>query len=166
MEESKEDNEIDVLNIPAYKRKRSIAAKARKKTKIKTTKKARKKTTKAKKTEIFTDIPITSTLPEETIFENRLNVPGRRPKTREMKICGRCEGYFEKIDVVIVEVTSPIRTDDVLIYETTDGLFEEKIKSMQIDRRDVSLARSGNSIGVKVTMEPKVGGLVYKVLES
>jgi hypothetical protein len=81
-----------------------------------------------------------------------------------MKTCGICEGYFDNIDVAIIKVTSPIRVDDRLIFEKDEGLFEQSVKSMQINRKDVTLAKSGSDIGIKVEMKPKVGTNVYKVI--
>lgn len=81
-----------------------------------------------------------------------------------MKKCGIVEGYYDSIKVVVISVTSPIRTGDSLIFEQTGGLFEQEVSSMQINKKDVSLARSGSDIGMKVIIEPKVGTNVYKVI--
>jgi hypothetical protein len=35
---------------------------------------------------------------------------------------------------------------------------------MQINHKDVKLAKSGSDIGLKVVIPPKIGGNVYKVL--
>jgi len=35
---------------------------------------------------------------------------------------------------------------------------------MQIDRKDIKIAHSGDDIGLKTAMKPKIGGLVYKIL--
>lgn len=126
------------LNVPAYQRKRSLAAKARKTpTRAKTRKPVR--TTRKR--------PITS-----------------NQGPREMKICGHCDGFFDKIDVAVIKLTSPIRIGDVIIFEKNEGLFEQEIISMQINRQDVTIAHAGDDIGLKVIMKPKVGTSVYKVI--
>jgi hypothetical protein len=151
----------DTLNIPAYQRKRSLAAKSRKSPST-TTRRKPSKTTSRLRDEAFTDISISrGPTIEDVLLKQNLN-----PQTsfREMKICGICEGYFEKIDVAIISLTSPIKKGDSIIFEKEGGLFEQAIDSMQINRKDVSLARSGSDIGLKVPMEPKVGTYVYKVI--
>jgi hypothetical protein len=132
-------NKTNNLNIPAYQRKRSLAAKARKSTtRAKTRKPAR--TTRKR--------PITSTT----------------QSPREMRICGHCDGFYDQIDVAVVTLTSPIRIGDIIIFEKNEGLFEQEILSMQINRQEVTIAHAGDDIGLKVRIEPKVGTPVYKVI--
>ncbi len=185
----------DPINIPAYQRKRSIAAKARKKpayleTALDRAVKAKKehKRQRANRTKkspassrnqsvdtyiqspnSFEEISIqtTSVLPSHELFPDPFhdNHSSRKSEFREMKTCGICEGYYDKIQVAIVRVTSPLRVGDSIIFEKQDGLFEQEIKSMQIDRRDITLATTGSEIGLKVLQKPTVGSPVYKVLE-
>lgn len=136
--------EIDNYNIPAYKRKRSIAAKARAKHPA--------------PPEITAPPPIFT----KKTHPKKVEIP--ETHSREMKICGTCDGYFDKIDVAIIRLTNPLRKDDLILIEKTDGLFEQKVNSMQIDRKDVSIARTGSDVGIKVMFKPKVGGTVYKVI--
>lgn len=131
-------NTANNLNVPAYQRKRSLAAKAR------------KTTTRAK-------------------IKKPIRTTKKRPTTsaqdpREMRICGHCDGFYDKIDVAVIKLTSPIRIGDVIIFEKNEGLFEQEIVSMQIDRQDVTIAHAGDDIGLKVRIEPKVGTSVYKVI--
>lgn len=177
--------EIGTVNIPAYQRKRSLAAKARKKStaeKLETTRKkaVRRTTTK----QIITS---RQRFPEEMLIEDILSdIPAHEPvhtvdefeepelgyssstrpsgETREMKLVGRCDGYFEKIDVAVIKLTSPLSVGDQVIFQKLSGLFEQPVDSIQIDRQDVQVAHSGDDIGLKVIMKPKVGGLVYKVI--
>ncbi|MBI4975477.1 hypothetical protein HZC20_02255 [Candidatus Peregrinibacteria bacterium] len=158
----------NILNIPAYQRKRSLAAKARSIGKHKQQKKSpARKTTKRRiikpvEESIFGEIPVRESMPSQELFEEIPQTSGRKSGLREMRICGICEGYFDKINVAIIQVTSPIRKGDSLIFEKEGGLFEQTIDSIQIDRQDVQLARSGTTIGVKVLMKPQVGTSVYK----
>lgn len=148
-------NDINILNIPAYQRKRSIAAKGRKKP---STGRATKKIDKL-------EFTIDSAFPSHGSLTEPLEMNKRKQSgIREMKSCGICEGFFDKIDVAIIRLTAPLREDDIIIFEKTDGLFEQKVKSMQIDRKPVKLARTGSEIGIKVSMKPQVGGTIYKVI--
>lgn len=128
--------EPNIFNIPAYQRKRSIAARTRKKT--------------------------ASVLVAKTPKTRASIKTSSEP--REMKVCGICDGYFEAIEVAIIKLTSSLREGDIIFLEKQDGLFEQEVKSMQINRKDVSLARAGSDIGLKVLMKPQVGGKVYKLI--
>lgn len=164
-----EDN-IDILNVPAFKRKRSIAARARKSSgeiKIsqlrKPLKKSRTRCSRSTFDEPLMDIPIQRDLdleeymPENTIKKSKNNI-------REMKICGKCEGFFDKIEVAVIKLTTPLRVDDCILFETDTGLFEQTVASMQINHKEVKIAKSGSDIGLKVLLKPQVGGTVYKVI--
>jgi hypothetical protein len=83
---------------------------------------------------------------------------------REMQECGVVEAFFDKIDVVAIELTKGIRVGDRLIFETQSGLFEQELESMQIDREDVMTAYCGDDVGIKVLKEPRKGGKVYKLI--
>ncbi|MBI4231686.1 hypothetical protein HY605_00520 [Candidatus Peregrinibacteria bacterium] len=166
--------EPDVLNIPAYQRKRSIAARARKKpdylSPIKPIKKTGSKISRrSKKTESFTnpfisDIPAKTSLPSQELFPNPFEQrPHNNTAIREWTLIGTCEGYFDKIDVAIIKLISPLRLGDTILFERQNGLFEQAVNSMQIDRRDVRLAPTGSDIGLKVSLAPRVGAAVYKL---
>jgi len=178
-------DEINVYNIPAFQRKRSLGAKSRKKTSLPKVKKTascstkralprRSKILRPTETSYYSpsfieqdltpEIYEREPLPSEELFEEleEKQIKKSTANLREMKICGICEGYFDKINVAIIKVLSPIHKGDALIFEKEGGLFEQIIDSIQIDRKDVSIAKSGSDIGVKVLLQPKVGTHVYK----
>jgi len=87
------------------------------------------------------------------------------PDLREMRLCGKCEGYLEKIGVAIVMVSAPLRIGDRILFESeNDGLFEQNLAEMQINREDVMTAYSGDDVGMKVKAVPARNGNVYKVI--
>lgn len=157
-------NDVNDINIPAYQRKRQLAAKARKKTR-RTTRKP-KKTTRARPKKVE-EMTIADAI-QENKFENPIDIfkPTRSatPGIREMKTCGHCDGYFDKINVGVIKLTSSLRVGDTIIFEKDDGLFEQEVTSMQINRQDVTIAYAGDDIGLKIAIKPKVGTPVYKVL--
>lgn len=159
-------DEPNVLNIPAYQRKRSLAAKSRKKPSY-LRPQSKPKTRKRIKKQTVPEIPIQNVLPSQEIFPDPFlnDLPQKNKDLREMKTCGICEGYFDNIEVAIVKVTSPIRINDKIIFEKQDGLFEQEVKSMQINRKDITLATTGSEIGLKVYQQPTVGAPVYKIVE-
>ncbi|MDX9970752.1 MAG: hypothetical protein RBS56_02490 [Candidatus Gracilibacteria bacterium] len=151
-----EQNEV---NIPAFQRKRSLMAKAKKLSK---TPKTRIKREHISILPQVSDIPREPTIDTEDFAKDRTKL--YKSDLTEMQICGSCDGYFEMINVAVVKVTSPIRLDDEIIFETTNGLFQQKLVSMQQNRKDIELARTGSEIGIKVALPPKVGGNVYKII--
>ena len=110
------------------------------------------------------DIPAREIFPEPESMEIMATPSKRAADIEEMKTCGICEGYFENIQVAVIRLTSPLHEGDEIFMETREGLFKQKVTSMQIDRRPVNLARSGSDIGLKIMREPKVGGTVYKII--
>lgn len=150
---------VNTLNIPAYQRKRSLAAKARKSTKP-------KRTTRARPGKVE-EMTIADAI-QESKFENPTDIfKSARPKTPEvceMKICGHCDGFFDKINVGVIKLTSSLRVGNIIIFEKDEGLFEQEVTSMQINRQDVTIAYAGDDIGLKIAMKPKVGTPVYKKL--
>lgn len=165
----------NILNIPAYQRKRSIMAKANKKVKylqpdVPKTPKPKKARTRKKAAhtiqEAITEMNIRPTISSQELFPDPFfDAPKNFKTLREWRACGICEGYFDKIDVAIVKVTSAIRIGDIIIFEKQDGLFEKEVKSMQIDRRDINLATTGSEIGMKVDIKPIIGSTVYKLVD-
>lgn len=179
-------DDLNVLNIPAFQRKRSISAHEKKTasysrprpTKRLRTTRSTRTTTRSRRSSISQieersiSNPFRSSLPSEDLFPSPIIDDAeiiqeptiQRSSFREMQICGRCEGYFDNIDVAVIQLTSSIRNGDFILFETDNGLFEQEISSMQINRQDISIARAGDDIGLKVLSRPKVGGSVYKVI--
>ena len=159
-------DDSETINIPAFKRKRSIAARARKKPSYRLSKTSTKKRTKKEYIidHSLSDIPARKTLPSQDLFPKEELESQNSSVLREMKLCGMCEGYFDNINVAIIRLTSPLRIGDIIIFEKNKGLFEEEVTSMQINRKEVKLAKTGSDIGLKVHLKPKVGTSVYKVI--
>lgn len=161
------------VNIPAFQRKRSIVRRAKRSRIYEETKPARTRKIKTRKRPVkesfepLTELPLTSAFPSENLFSEPLLDEMPKPgnsKVVEMQACGICEGYFDKIEVAIVKLTKPLREGDLIIFEKQDGLFQQPVKSMQINRKDVKLAHTGSDIGLKVALKPQVGTPVYKVI--
>ncbi len=100
---------------------------------------------------------------------------GRRPADqlrRTSNAAARDEGvfvgeithYFSKIMVCVVKIegASLLIHDQVHIKGATTDI-RQAIRSMQIESRDVTVARSGQLVGLKVSRMVRVGDRVYKV---
>lgn len=163
-------NEIDILNIPAYQRKRSIAAKEKAATVRKTTRKIQpekpRKVSRPRPEKIdpINEMPISREISLDTFLAPATSLFKSSPSVKLMDTCGFCEGYFEKINVAIIKLTKPLKVGDQILIERPEGLFQQEIKSMQIDRKEVRIARTGSDIGLKVDIQPKIGGTIYKIV--
>jgi len=78
---------------------------------------------------------------------------------------GFVSNYFSKISVATVEITDgTVSVGDTLHFlgHTTD--FESRVDSMQIERKSVTEAKKGDSVGVKVFEKVRRGDKVYKIV--
>lgn len=165
-------NEINTLNIPAFKRKRSIEAKERKtntgqiKQRPSITKpRAVRKTHNKGKQPTIEELTLIDQIHTIDLFEDEILQAKTGRKIREFKLIGRLEGYFEKIDVAVIKLSNALRTGDVILIAKDQGMFEQEVKSMQIDGKDVALARTGSDIGIKINKKPQIGTAVYKLID-
>lgn len=78
---------------------------------------------------------------------------------------GRVSDFFAHPYVAGIDLTRPVKLGDTIHIQghTTDIIL--KVNSMQIDRVNVSEARGGDSIGIKVEERVRHGDRVYKVAQ-
>ena len=85
-------------------------------------------------------------------------------KAKEGKLMGKITHYFSNIDVAVVKLINPLKKGDkVRIIGGQETDFEQKVGSMQIDYKDVKVAKKGSSIGMKVNEKVHEGYKVYKI---
>lgn len=79
------------------------------------------------------------------------------------KQIGTVSHWFGNVSVAGIELTDELAVGDRIHIKghTTD--FEQDVTSMQIDRKEVSEARPGDNIGIKLDSRARVGDDVYKV---
>lgn len=83
----------------------------------------------------------------------------------EVKI-GHVTHYFGKIGVAAIELTNgELSVGDSIHIKGHTSDFTQKVDSMQIDNAEVSQARKGQSIGIRVSEHARVGDEVYKINE-
>ncbi|MDP6388072.1 MAG: translation elongation factor-like protein [Candidatus Pacebacteria bacterium] len=78
------------------------------------------------------------------------------------KLIGKVTHYYSKIGVAIIELSNSISIGDILHFKSATTDFEEKIFSIQVEHKDVSSAKKGEVIGVKVSEKVRGGEEVYK----
>jgi len=95
--------------------------------------------------------------------------PVKVPKTKVAAVdpnlarAGEITHYFGRIKVCVVKVTQgSILIGDRLTITGAKTSFVQKVWSMQIENKDVKVARRGQLIGLKVDKPVAVGDIVYK----
>jgi translation initiation factor IF-2 len=91
-----------------------------------------------------------------------------RQKTRsslEQKLIyiGEVSHYFSKIMVCVVSVQgSPLKVGDRIRIKRGKE-FTQTVKSLQVESREVQVARKGQLVGLKVARKVSVGAKVYRL---
>ncbi len=80
---------------------------------------------------------------------------------------GRITHYFSRLGVGVVElVAGELRVGDTIHIKghTTD--FYQKVESMQVEHQQVTVAKKGDSIGLKVIDQVREHDKVFRVSED
>ncbi len=88
----------------------------------------------------------------------------RSKKSSEGKLVGKVKHFFSNIDVAVIKFSAPVKIGDeirIVGGENTD--FNQKIKSMQFDHKELKVVKKGKEVGLKVSEKVRDGYKVYKV---
>jgi selenocysteine-specific translation elongation factor len=79
------------------------------------------------------------------------------------KEVGKVSDFFAHVVVAGIDVTGSLKVGDKIHIKghTTD--IEMDVASMQIENKDVTQAKKGQSVGIKVPERVRPGDIVYKV---
>jgi len=80
------------------------------------------------------------------------------PKGKQI---GKITHYFSKIGVGVLELDSGLKVGDTIVIAASHGDFEQVVDSMQVEHDQVSAAKKGDAVGLKVAQQVKEGNLVY-----
>lgn len=82
-------------------------------------------------------------------------------KEQGEKLVGEVTHYYSGAGVAIVKLSDSLSKDDEVHFcgGTTD--FSQTVDSMQINHQDISSAKKGDEIGVKVVEKVREGDEVY-----
>lgn len=85
------------------------------------------------------------------------------PEQNNQNLIGEVTHYYSKIGVAIVKFfkTVPVGTRIKFHGSTTD--FEQVISSMQKDYKEVSEAKKGDEVGIKVDSKVREGDKVFEI---
>ena len=77
---------------------------------------------------------------------------------------GRVSDFFARLVVAGIDLTAPLKVGDKIhiLGHTTD--LEIVVESMQIHNVDVTEAKAGDAVGIKVPDRVRLGDHIYKVI--
>jgi len=77
---------------------------------------------------------------------------------------GKVTHYYDKIGVAVVELDGGLSTGDKIKFvRGGEDMFEQEVKSMQIEHDKIDSAKKGDIVGLKVDQEVKEDAEVYKI---
>ena len=82
----------------------------------------------------------------------------------EKKLVGKVTHFFSNIGVAVIMVEDTIKPGDRISIEGSTTNFEQEVKSMQIDRKEIDVAKKGDDIGMKVKDTVREGDMVYRLV--
>lgn len=78
------------------------------------------------------------------------------------KPIGKITHFFDKISVAVVKLDAPLKIGDKIRIEGRGKSFTQAVDSMQVEHEQLTAARKGQEVGMKVKEAVKDGDLVYK----
>lgn len=84
-------------------------------------------------------------------------------KKIEMKEAGKVSHFFDGISVAVIEVKGHLKLGNKIRIKGATTDFEQTVTSMQIDRKNIIEAKSGDRIGLKVREKVHDNDKVYVI---
>ena len=79
------------------------------------------------------------------------------------KEIGKVTHFFDKISVMVIKLTDKLAVGDTIKVKRGDEEFEEKVESMQVEHENISKAKKGDEVAIKISSPTKEGAAIYKV---
>jgi len=80
---------------------------------------------------------------------------------------GIVEHFFTNVNVAAIRITGgELKLGDTIHFVGSTTDFEQKIDSMEIDRKPVEMVKSGDDVGIKVKDRVREQDIVYKISEE
>ena len=79
------------------------------------------------------------------------------------KEIGKVSSYFSHVSVAAIKLSAKLKTGSKIHIKGTTTDFEQKVDSIQIDKKDVSEAKKGNHIGIKVSEKVRPNDKVFLI---
>jgi len=82
----------------------------------------------------------------------------------EEKEVGRITHYYGNISVGIVELSDTLKVGDTIHIKGHTSDFNQTVDSIQIEHKNVSEAKAGDLVGIKVIQKVHPHDKVYKII--
>lgn len=82
----------------------------------------------------------------------------------EEKQIGQITHYYGNISVGIVELSDTLKVGDSIHIKGHSSDFTQTVESMQIEHQNVSEAKAGDIVGIKVIQKVHPHDKVYKIV--
>lgn len=82
---------------------------------------------------------------------------------KEGKLIGKVIHYFSKIGVAIIEISDVLKAGETIRIVGGEIDFNQQVESMEVNHQKVQEAKTGDSVGLKVSQKVREGYKVYKV---
>jgi putative protease len=79
----------------------------------------------------------------------------------EPRAIGKVIHYWTRLGVAGVELTDSLQMDDWVQFRGTTTDFQQRVTSMQLNRRTIHQAHAGQQVGVLVADRVRAGDTVY-----
>lgn len=86
------------------------------------------------------------------------------PNKKGPKIIGAVTHYYSNIGVAIVKFNKAVKVDEEVHFKGATTDFVQKINSIQYDHKDISAAKKGQEVGIKVSEKVREGDEVLEVV--
>lgn len=80
------------------------------------------------------------------------------------KEIGKVTHYYGHINVGILELVDSLKVGDTIHIKGHSEDFTQPVDSIQIEHKDVSEAKAGDAVGLRVTQKVHPHDKVYKVI--
>ncbi|MBI5287269.1 MAG: translation elongation factor-like protein [Deltaproteobacteria bacterium] len=74
--------------------------------------------------------------------------------------------YYTHLGVAAVVLEGELAVGDTIHIKGHTSDFTQKVESIQIEHRDVTLAKNGDNVGIRVKEHAREHDVVYKVVEG
>lgn len=81
----------------------------------------------------------------------------------DTKPIGTVTHYYDKAGVAVVKFAGAVSVGDKIKIVKGDHEFEQEVSSMQIEHEQVSSAKKGSEVAIKVVEPTKEGAAIYRV---
>ncbi len=81
----------------------------------------------------------------------------------EGKQIGEVFNFFERVSVIAIKLTDSLKVGDTIRIVGGEHDFTEIVESMQIEGKNVTKAKKGDSVGIRVSEKVHKGAKVFKV---